>query len=222
MILSKRLLAVVSYVKKGSRVLDVGSDHAEVPIYLLSNGLADECQAVENKIGPYKRMEAAVTAAYLLNRCSLSLSDGISQMKEDIDTIIIAGMGGSLIVRILNDGKDKLDGVERLIIDAHTDIPLVRKAICELGFFIKDETFLYDSGKPYTIILFEKGTKDGGYSEQELSFGPILLQKRTSEWIDFLKKRKALLRGLIEKEPEAKGITLLKQELSDIEEVVNG
>jgi tRNA (adenine22-N1)-methyltransferase len=203
--LSKRLLSVASFVEEGAFIADVGSDHAELPIFLLEEKRIRGAQTIENKKGPYQRMARAIEESGFLSSCELSLSDGISELSEKVDTVVLAGMGGGLILAILEAHPDRLSSVRTLIIDAHTDREKVRSTLPSLGFQIVDEDFLVEEGIAYDVLKAERTAHPKPYSAKEIAYGPINLLKRPQAWLQELEKRKERLLALIKENKASPG-----------------
>ena len=163
--LSQRLFTIASLVRKDSVVADIGADHGMLSIYLIEEKIAKKVFAVENKMGPFSNLENN-TRNY--PEISVSLSDGISLIPDDIDTVVIAGMGGLLISEIFLSHKEKLQYVNNIIVDAHRDLEVVRLTLQELGFEIVKET-LVKEGVFYNVISAQKGHHK--LSPIELEFG---------------------------------------------------
>ena len=163
--LSQRLLTIASLFKEGSVVADIGADHGLLSIYLIENKIAKKVFAVENKIGPFSILEKN-TKNY--PNISISLSDGISQIPEEVDTVVIAGMGGILISDILKKNKEKLEHVQNIILDAHRDLELVRKTLTELGYQFEKEVLIKE-GVYYHVMSVSKGQTN--ISDNDLEFG---------------------------------------------------
>lgn len=151
--LSQRLFTLASCVKQGANVADIGADHGLLSIYLVKQGIAKKVFAVENKIGPFNSLKKN-TNDYPQITCSLS--DGISGIPPEIDTVVIAGMGGILISDILKKNKDKLEHVNNIIIDAHRDVEIVRKTLNDLGYELVKEVLVQEEHF-YHIISAQKG-----------------------------------------------------------------
>lgn len=163
--ISNRLKVIASFIKDNSNVIDVGADHGLLEIYLIEQKKVNSLFAVENKVGPYSILKNNLKDYNV----TLSLSDGISEMPEYVDTVVIAGMGGILISDILKAHKEKLTNVKQIVVDAHRDNRLVRETITNLGYYIEKEQIVFENNKYYFVISFLKGHKD--YSEDELEWG---------------------------------------------------
>lgn len=151
--LSVRLRAIADLVEPGSRVADIGTDHAYLPIELVRSGKAAHALAMDIRKGPLSSAREHVEAAGLTQQIELRLSDGLAQMRSgEADTVIIAGMGGDLVIRILTEGADRLAGIDTLILSPHTRIREVRALLPETGFCVDREEMVCDAGKYYVII----------------------------------------------------------------------
>ncbi|MGT2866493.1 tRNA (adenine(22)-N(1))-methyltransferase [Streptococcus fryi] len=177
--LSERLMQVSRFVPKGSRLLDVGSDHAYLPIYLCERDLVRSAIAGEVVEGPYQSALENVTRHGLEGRIAVRLANGLAAFDETdaIDTITICGMGGRLIADILDDGKSKLDKVSRLILQPNNREDDLRRWLQDNGFRLVTETILQENDKIYEIFVVEHGHMS--LSEKELRFGPYLVEQST-------------------------------------------
>lgn len=180
---SNRLEVIASFVDNGSIVADVGSDHCQVPILLCKQGKCSHIQAIENKKGPYKRMCNEIFKSGYSSIISPSLSDGISELEKEIDTLIIAGMGGRLIKRILESNAKELSHINTIIIDAHSDSELIFKYMASISYKLEENKFIYDAGKPYDIQKWMKVEKLEDYSEEDVLFGPLNIKREPETWI---------------------------------------
>mgnify|MGYP003289946221 CR=1 FL=1 len=176
--LSKRLETIVSLIPK-SIVADVGSDHGKLMISLFERSIIEKGYAIENKKGPYERLCNNLKAYNAIDTVVPLLSDGISELPECVNTVVLAGMGGSLIINILCKHPDKLRNVETIIVDAHSCLSKVRSSIVELGYSIAQECIVKDANKFYEIIKFVKSDK-AIYSDADYDFGPILRQEKST------------------------------------------
>lgn len=216
MSLSKRLLQIASFVDQDALIADVGSDHAELPIFLLQEKRIRWAQTIENKQGPYQIMEAAIEQSGFLSQCELSLSDGLNELSPRVDTVVLAGMGGNLVLSIIEKQKSKLKNVKTLIIDAHTDRSKVRANLPSLGFRIIDEAFLIDEGIAYEIIKAVADENAQPYTALEIAYGPVNLKKRPLAWLEELRTRKKRLEALLQKNVSEKQKERWKKEIQEL------
>ncbi|WP_251546774.1 tRNA (adenine(22)-N(1))-methyltransferase [Limosilactobacillus caecicola] len=177
--LSDRLAAVAAFVPKGARLADIGSDHAYLPAALLINGQIDFAVAGEVVKGPYENEKKEIAKLNLQDSLIPRLADGLAAIHDEdaIDTITIAGMGGSLIAKILEAGQDHLRGVKRLVLQPNVGENRVREWLMNHQYQIQAEQMLAEDGHIYEIIVAEPTTCPVRYSEKELLFGPFLLEK---------------------------------------------
>ena len=176
--LSKRLEAILCMVPKGTAA-DIGADHGKLIIALFERGIINHGYAVENKVGPYNRLVKALKDNSLIDDIIPLLSDGIKDVPSHVGTFIIAGMGGDLIIDILKKYPEKTKQVQTLIVDAHTNVPKLRKEISNLGFVIADEAIVQEDGKFYEIIKFVRADV-AFYGDKDLEFGPILRNQKSA------------------------------------------
>ena len=189
--LSKRLETIASIVLKDkkAKIIDVGCDHALLDIYLVQNNNELEVIASDNKEKPLENAKKNITKYSFLDRIDISLREGIHNIPKFIDTIVISGMGAETIIEILENDKEELKHIKRIIISSNNKYEKVRKSISELGYIINDEAIVKED-KYYIVIEFIKGKKK--YSKKELFFGPVLLNKKDNifvEYYNFIKKQ---------------------------------
>lgn len=194
--ISKRLETIASLVKKDANLIDIGCDHAILPIYLIENNIASNVIASDVSKGPIDVANKNIKFSMLDDKIETRLGSGLATVEpNEIDTVVIAGMGGTLIKDILESGKDKLINVNRLILQPNINEYAVRLWIQNNGFYIVDEIILDENEKVYEIIVAEKGNVK--YSEKELYFGPILSDIKSELFIkkhnDELSKLKRIL-----------------------------
>ena len=187
--ISKRLELVASFVPQGAILLDVGSDHAYLPIELIERGQIESAIAGEVVEGPYQSAVKNVEAHGLKEKIQVRLANGLSAFEEadQVSVITIAGMGGRLIARILEEGLDKLADVERLILQPNNREDDLRIWLQDHGFEIVAESILEESGKFYEILVVEAGqmklsasdVRFGSFLSKEVS--PVFVQKWQKE-----------------------------------------
>lgn len=149
-------MAAVAYVRKGSILADVGTDHAYLPIYAIENGLSERAVASDVNDGPLKNAESNIKKHGLSDKISCVLTSGFDGLGSfGITDAVIAGMGGELIADIIEAADFiKINGF-RLIIQPMTMLDTVRSALFDLGFSILNEYVLKEDGKFYTVISAE-------------------------------------------------------------------
>ena len=187
--ISKRLESVASFVPQGAILLDVGSDHAYLPIDLIERGQIESAIAGEVVEGPYQSAVKNVEAHGLKEKIQVRLANGLAAFEEadQVSVITIAGMGGRLIARILEEGLDKLANVERLILQPNNREDDLRIWLQDHGFEIVAENILEEAGKFYEILVVEAGqmklsssdVRFGSFLSKEVS--PVFVQKWQKE-----------------------------------------
>jgi tRNA (adenine22-N1)-methyltransferase len=151
--LSKRMEAAAAMVSAGNILADVGTDHGYIPIELVQRGIVPSAIAMDLREGPLSRAREHIKEQGLSDRITLRLSDGVSALsKGEADTVLIAGMGGELIIRILTDGADICHGVRELILQPQSVIGEVRRFLRENGYRITDEDMVLEDGKFYPMM----------------------------------------------------------------------
>lgn len=174
---NKRLLAIANYIEKNDCVVDIGCDHGYLSIYLKKNNLCKMIVAADIS------QNALNSAKKNINKEGLDIktvvSDGLENIDDKVDTIVIAGMGGSTIKHILNNGN--LKSIKKIIIQSNNDLRLVRYLLNDLGFGLVDNTIVKERNKFYEIMLFNRETKN---VKEELEFG--IMKKEYKEYYNFL------------------------------------
>ncbi len=218
--LNNRLLAVANLIPENCSVIDVGCDHALLSIYLVQNKTPKKVIASDIKEGPLLCAKENIQKYHVENKILLKLGSGIDPIEEDIDTIIISGMGGLNMIGILKYSKEKYKKVDKIILSPNSDADKVRREICKLGFYIADETLVKDKNIIYPIILFQKGKKK--YRYHDYLYGPVLSKKKDSLFIEYLKKEQEQKEKLLSLLPKKyfERRWQLKKELRAISKIV--
>ena len=220
--ISNRLEALTFFVPYNSKVIDVGTDHALLPIYLIENDLVcNPVIASDNKYGPLETAKKNISMYDLQSKISLCLSDGLKEVESDFDCVIIAGMGGSLISKILNDSKEKLEKVKTLILQPNNSEFAVREFLKNNNFKITNEMIVYEDDHYYTIIVAEHGEND--YDDYDLLYGPILRREKSINFLDMLNKKADKLYEIIQKyeNKEDAQFKLLCNQLLELEYIID-
>ena len=183
--LSPRLQAVADFITvDNTKIIDIGCDHAFLSIYLANKYKDVKIIASDVNKNALESAKNNISKANLSDRIDIRLGNGLDVVEtNDINTVIISGMGANTIVGILKYAKDKLTNVNNIIIQSNTDLTFLRKNLMNIGYYIEDETLVEDKKIIYTVIKFTKGKRK--YNYKELYLGPILIRKK-----DYLFKKK--------------------------------
>ena len=220
--LSKRLQTIADFVKKGAVVADIGTDHAHIPIYLIKNNIISKAYACDINAGPLEKAKENINY-YGVKNIELRLSNGLEKLKTgEADTLIIAGMGGELIIDILDRGQGFFDKKNTFILSPHTKIEEVRNYLLRKGLKILKEDMCIDEGKFYTVMEAVYMGKTFSYTKGELLFGKYLIDNKNPVLFEYLKKEKQKYLSIISTD----GINdtrrrELKDRLDIIEETIN-
>ena len=189
--LSERLKRVADNVWSNGVAADVGCDHGFTSIYLVQENKAAAAIAMDINEGPLQRAEEHILQYGMSDRISLRLSDGLEKLiPGEADTILISGMGGALISRILKEGKEAAVSAKELVLSPQSEVCLVRKCIHELGFQIASEEMLIDQGKYYVIIRAVPGTET--YIEEiDYLYGRKLMDRQDETFFRYMQAEEA-------------------------------
>lgn len=183
--ISKRISKILDFIEVEDKVADIGCDHGYLGLGCIQKGVTF-VQNIDNKIGPLNTAKRNLQE-YVDSNIIYTLCDGLNELDERVDTIVISGMGGDLITQIINENLDKAKKLKKIIIVAHSKVPFLRKNLTKY-FSIIDEDLVEDNGKIYEIIVFNP-CESFGYNEKELLFGPILIKEKNSLFIKKIEKR---------------------------------
>lgn len=184
--LSKRLETVANYIPKGSVLADIGSDHAYLPCYASLKGSILKGIAGEITEGPLQSAKEQVAKSGLSEVIDVRKGDGLEVIEpNEVTCITIAGMGGSLIRSILEQGKEKLVGVERLILQPNIGAHRIREWLLDNGWELTAEEILQEDGKIYEILVSVKGNPKKPYDSLEAGvlLGPFLMIEKNEVFI---------------------------------------
>ncbi|WP_337961566.1 tRNA (adenine(22)-N(1))-methyltransferase TrmK [Limosilactobacillus reuteri] len=225
--LSARLACVASLVPAGARVADIGSDHAYLPAALVLDGKIDFAIAGEVVKGPYENAVREIKDHQLEGRVIPRLADGLAAIEpaDKVDTITIAGMGGSLIASILEKDKNKLTGIKRLVLQPNVGESQLREWLMNNYYQIMNEKIIEEDNHIYEIIVAEPSVVPFRYSKYELDFGPFLLENKgpvfRKKWQEYL-QREAYVIDQMQKaqQPPVKKINEINEFLSQVKEAI--
>ena len=182
--LSKRLETVASFVPTGAVVADIGSDHAYLPCYLVHNGIVAKAIAGEVVKGPFESALKQVKLEGMEEQITVRLADGLKAVEKSdgVDTITIAGMGGPLIVSILEKDPEALNSVTRLILQPNIHARVIREWAMKNHWAVLDEMILKEDEKIYEILVLQRG--EMVLSEQEILLGKLLMANKSEVFVE--------------------------------------
>lgn len=180
--LSKRLEKVASYITNNERIADIGSDHAYLPCFAIKNKMASFAVAGEVVEGPFKSAQKQVASIGLTSQIDVRKGNGLEVITaaDAIDTIVIAGMGGTLIRTILEEGAAKLTNVTKLILQPNIAAFQLREWSEKNNWTITSEAILREDNKIYEIIVLQPSKESVEWTAQEIFFGPCLLKEQSA------------------------------------------
>ena len=194
--LSKRLQAVAGLISEGNRLVDVGTDHGYIPIYLVENKKIPSAIAMDVKTGPLSRAEEHIRQAGLNAYITCRLSDGLERLQPgEGESLLLAGMGGNLMVRILTDRTNVRDSFREIILQPQSAHVLVRKEMETAGWRTEKEDMILEDGKFYPMMRFVpvgKAEDEAGFfcqNEAEYAYGKLLLRERHPALKKYLDKQ---------------------------------
>lgn len=177
--ISKRLSAIAACVTQGNRLADIGCDHGYLPIYLVQQSQIPGAIAMDIRRGPLSRAREHIRAYGLLDYIECRLSDGLEALHPgEVQTIVIAGMGGPLMEGILERGPGALEGVSELILQPQSNVEQFREYLQKLSFTVASEDMVAEEGKYYPILYLVHGKSKESWSEAEYRYGKYLLRDR--------------------------------------------
>ena len=217
--LNDRLTGVASLVEDNSKVIDIGCDHALLGIYLVENKNIDRVIASDNKEGPLTKARENINKYKVSDKITVKLGDGVDPIENDIDTIVISGMGGMNIIGILKYKMNLIKNVNTIVLSPNTDVDFVRYEMNKLGFYIDDEILIKEK-YIYPIIRFKRGKRK--YKKIEYVLGPILLKKKDKMFLEYIKKEKETKEKILSILPNKYFFKKLKlkKELKEINKVL--
>ena len=192
--LSKRLLAATGMVTKGNIVADVGCDHAYTSIYLCQAGIAPKVIAMDVNKGPLVGAKAHVEEAGLSENIDIRLSDGLQRLiPGEADTVLLCGMGGLLMIKILSDYPEATASLKELILQPQSEVGEVRMFLHKQGYEITEEHMLKEDGKFYVMMRAVKSEVPQDYeTECDYVYGKLLLEEKNPVLLEYLDREHRL------------------------------
>lgn len=199
-VLSRRLRAVADMVSKRNRVCDVGCDHGFVSIYLIEQGISPKVVAMDVRLGPLSAAAEHVAERKLSDYIETRLSDGLHNYEiGEADTLICAGMGGRLMMRILSEDRNKTDSFQEMILQPQSDIEAFRRFLYEQGYHIVEENMIEEDGKFYPMMRAVKADSFMTVPDQlSCRYGPLLLEEQSQVLLSYLKREVKIYGEILE------------------------
>ncbi|MDE6738134.1 MAG: class I SAM-dependent methyltransferase, partial [Lachnospiraceae bacterium] len=221
-VLSKRLQAVAAMVTAGNSVCDVGCDHGFVPIWLVEQGISPRVLAMDVRSGPLSAAGEHIAEHGLESRIEIRLSDGLHNYNVgEADTLICAGMGGGLMMRILSEDQDKTASFRELILQPQSEIERFRTGLREMGYQIADEQMIEEDGKFYPMMRVDielcklkeviNLANDKELCKLEDRYGGLLLKRKDRTLAAYL-RREDRIYGEILTKLQTEGLSDVKRE----------
>ena len=208
--LSKRLQAVANLVTEGLVVADIGTDHGYIPIYLIQTGKCKTAFAMDVNEGPLLRAKEHIAEYGLDKEITVRQSDGVKALSVgECECVVVAGMGGALTVRILEDGEVVFRSLKEFVLQPQSELKKVRQYLQQNQYCVVAENMVLEDGKFYPMMKVVSG-KSPDYTMAELRYGKKLMEKKHP-----------VLRRFLEKEVQTKEMILnnLKSESGEHIEV---
>ena len=223
--ISNRLMTAAALVTQGYTLADVGTDHGYIPIYLLQQKKIPAAIAMDINEGPLERAKKHIALYGLQAYIQTRLSDGVAALKPgEVEAVLIAGMGGGLVMHILKDGEKVCQSAKELILQPQSEIEHVREFLREKGYTILAEDMVYEDGKFYPMmkVQYQGENENAQKASEELKlsdlYGGLLLQNRHPMLKTFLEKEKLIytdIRDNLKKQPESEKIRTRLAEVQD-------
>lgn len=185
--ISKRLQVIASLIPPAKTIADIGCDHGYVIKEAFEKYNIEKAIAIDNKEKPLLRAKANLSSSPYLKQIRFSKSSGLEDLREKVDAIIIAGLGGILIEEILKVGL-KYHFQAKLILQANRNTADLRRFLWNQNYKLTSEKLVYEDGIYYEIMVAEKGEGKEDYNENDFLFGPILRKERSVLFLEKLKK----------------------------------
>lgn len=195
--LSPRLLKIASLIPNGETLADVGTDHGYIPLYLFQNDVISYAIAMDVNPMPLKRAEDNICAAGYGNNCEFRLSDGLEKLSEgEVTSVVIAGMGGLLMIDIIMRGKSVINDDTKLFLQPMIAAPELRLFLFENGFTIENEYVIQEENKFYNIICALRGTSK--YNDEDIYIGRNVKKNSPDVFGEYIKYKHRVCSNIME------------------------
>ena len=201
--LSKRLNRMIEMLPGGTVAADIGCDHAYASIALVQCGKYQKVIASDVRKGPLESAKKNIEANGLSSVIETRLYDGLQGVKPgEADSILIAGMGGVTMRKILEDSEETAKGAKYLLLQPQSEIASFRAFLRNQGYQILEEDMIFEDGKYYPMMLVTPSSKEIPGDALEDAFGPQLLQEKNPVLLEFLLWKKGIKEEILTKLPK--------------------
>ena len=218
----KRLLDIISLIDKNKKVIDIGTDHGLVPLYLAKNGISKEILATDISEKSLDKLRSALTPE-LENEISTKVTDGFKGIDDDENQVaVIAGMGANTIIDIIDQSLDFAHNLDYMILASNINTEKLRKYLNNNNFEIIRDFLTYDNGKYYDIIKAKFGNGKNlsigeiYYGKDDIVDKSEILKEKLN--IDY-KKNIAFKKAILENSKDRKSLDRIEEKLRAIEEI---
>jgi len=219
--LSLRLKTVADMVTKDYRIADIGTDHGLVPISLIERKIIPSGIAMDVNQGPLEIAKGNIEGAGLSHKIEVRQSDGLEKLKPyEVDSVVLAGMGGNLMIKILSEYWQVTRSLKECIIQPQSEWEKVRRFLVEHNFAIVQEEMVMDADKYYLVMKVIESEQESRWSEVELAFGKLLLKNKNTTLLEYLLREVTIKDGILlqlKKETGKKIEERKKEIISEIE-----
>ena len=211
--LDSRLLSALPYLTVGGVVADIGTDHAYLPIEIIKRDLAQRVVACDINLGPIESARRNIAAAGFSDRIDTMKTDGLHGVETYHPTdVLIFGMGGELIVKILSEASWVMGNGISLILQPMSHPEILRKWLLENGFSILGESLTFEEQYYQTIHAKFCGNTET-YTEDELYFGKMISECTPALLEGFLKQKARALTRVVDGKRRGNADTSLEERL---------
>lgn len=186
--INDRLKHIGDLVEANSFCLDIGCDHAFLDIYLVKQNKNIKAIASDIAEGPVKQARENIKREGLEDTIEVRLGNGLDTYSDEVNTVIISGMGGRNMIGIFKNNMKVLKKIDTIIVSPNNYQIDVKKFLTNNGFYIDDEELVKEKKFIYQIIKFKRGRKH--YTRKEFFFGPVLLKKKGNLFEEYYKREK--------------------------------
>ena len=218
----KRLLDIIGLIDKNKKVIDIGTDHGLVPLYLAKNGISKEILATDISEKSLDKLRSALTPE-LENKISTKVTDGFKGIVEDENQVaVIAGMGANTIIDIIDQSLDFAHNLDYMILASNINTEKLRVYLIDNGFEIINDFLTCDNGKYYDIIKAKFGNGENlsigeiYYGKDDIVGKSEILKEKLN--IDY-KKNTAFKKAILENSKDRKSLDRIEEKLHAIEEI---